>query len=80
MNMAIMRNSQGMHAPLRIAMEVNACKKVGHLPFLPSANALHDSLTGKDLEVTFEDIYNTGEFREQMIQPHAMVEKKLNLL
>lgn len=50
------------------------------LPFLESSNALYDSLTGKDLEIGFEDILNTMEFREQLYQPHAVVEKSLGLL
>ncbi|XP_044737284.1 proteasome maturation protein [Chrysoperla carnea] len=80
LNMAILRSTQGLHAPLRIAMELKAVNQTGHLPFLPSTNVLRDSLTGRDLEIGFEDIFNTGEFREQLIQPHAMVEKKLNLI
>jgi hypothetical protein len=28
----------------------------------------------------FEDILNTAEFREQMVQPHAAVEKMLGIL
>ncbi|KAK5643208.1 hypothetical protein RI129_007053 [Pyrocoelia pectoralis] len=80
MNMAILRNTQGMHAPLRLNMELLAAKKVGHLPFLPSSNAMHDSLTGRDLEIWPEDIFNTAEFREVAGQPHAVVEKSLGIL
>ncbi|KAB0799737.1 hypothetical protein PPYR_07627 [Photinus pyralis] len=80
MNMAILRNTQGMHAPLRLNMELLAVKKVGRLPFLPSSNAMHDALTGRDLEVWPEDLYNTAEFREMAGQPHAVVEKSLGIL
>jgi proteasome maturation protein len=80
MNMAILRNIQGLHAPLRLTMELQAAKKIGRLPFLPSSGFMSDVLTGRDEEIGFEDILNTAEFHEQMAQPHAVVEKHLALL
>ncbi|KAF7287210.1 proteasome maturation protein [Rhynchophorus ferrugineus] len=80
MNMTILRNNQGLHAPLRIAMELKSAKKIGHLPFLKSHNVMYDSLTGHDLEISPEDVFNTGEFVELAGQPHAVVEKSLGLL
>ncbi|KAF2893594.1 hypothetical protein ILUMI_12581 [Ignelater luminosus] len=80
MNMTILRNTQGLHAPLRISMELKAAKQVGRLPFLQSSNIMHDVLTGRDLEIGPEDVYNTAEFRETMGQPHAMIEKSLGIL
>lgn len=78
--MVILQNTQGMHAPLRIAMERKAAKKVGRLPFLPSSNVMLDSLTGKDLEIGPEDVFSLPEFSECMGNPHAMVEKSLGIL
>lgn len=78
--MAMLRNVQGLHAPLRIAMELKAAKQVGHLPFLPSSNVMSDCLTGRDLEMGPEDIFNTSEFREFAGQPHAVCERSLSLL
>ena len=80
MNTAILRNTQGLHAPLRLSMELRAAKQIGRLPFLSSSNVMHDALTGRDLEIGPEDIYNTAEFREVSGQPHAMIEKSLGIL
>lgn len=80
MNMTVLRNTQGLHAPMRIAMELKAAKHIGHLPFLPSQNLMLDVLTGRDMTVMPEDIYGTAEFREAMGQPHAMTEKSFGLV
>ncbi|KAJ9583942.1 hypothetical protein L9F63_021716, partial [Diploptera punctata] len=80
MNLLMLRNIQGLHAPLRINMELNAAKKIGRLPFLHSSCFMTDVLTGRDEEIGFEDFLNTAEFREQMVQPHASVEKHIGLL
>lgn len=80
MNMSILRNTQGLHAPLRIAMELKAAKKVGRLPFLPSSNIMYDSLTGHDIEMDPSDVYNTPEFVEVAGFPHAVIERSLGLL
>ncbi|XP_076289402.1 proteasome maturation protein [Lasioglossum baleicum] len=80
MNMALLRNTQGIHAPIRIAMELKATEHIGRLPFLPSSNLMRDVLLGRDEDIGFEDILNTPEFREQMGQPHAVIEKSLGIL
>ncbi|XP_068972968.1 proteasome maturation protein [Bombus flavifrons] len=80
MNMVLLRNTQGLHAPMRLAMELKATEKIGRLPFLPSSHMMKDVLLGKDEEIGFEDILNIPEFREQMGQPHAVVEKSLGIL
>ncbi|KRT80053.1 hypothetical protein AMK59_8372, partial [Oryctes borbonicus] len=64
LNMVMMRNTQGLHAPLKFTMECNAAKKIGHLPFLPSSNIMLDVLTGKDIDIGAEDILATSEYRE----------------
>lgn len=80
MDMAILRNTQGLHAPLRIGMELKSANKIGRLPFLQSSNVMLDVLTGRDLEIVPEDVYNLAEFKEVAGQPHAMVEKSLGIL
>nr|CAD7460900.1 unnamed protein product [Timema tahoe] len=80
MHMTMLRNLQGLHAPLRLTMELRAAEKVGRLPFLPSSNFMRDVLSGRDEEIGFEDFLNTAEFREQMGQPHAVLEKQLGIL
>ncbi|XP_041973158.1 proteasome maturation protein [Aricia agestis] len=80
MNMAMLRNIQGLHAPMRLAMERKFSSQVGHLPFLPSSNLQHDVFTGRYLDIGFEDILNTPEFCEVSGQPHAVMEKSLGQL
>lgn len=36
LQMEMLRNREGLHAPLKIGMELFACKQVGRLPFLKS--------------------------------------------
>ncbi|KAL7289811.1 hypothetical protein TKK_0016211 [Trichogramma kaykai] len=80
MEMLVLRNTQGIHAPMRLAMEIKAAEKIGRLPFLPSSNLMKDIILGREDDIGFEDILNTAEFREQMGQPHAVVEKSLGIL
>lgn len=54
--------------------------QVGHLPFLQRSNFQHDVLTGKHLDIGFEDILNTPEMCEVAGQPHAVVERSLGIL
>ena len=44
--MHVLQKMQGIHAPLRLHMEKQAVKDVGHLPCLYRHNALADALTG----------------------------------
>ncbi|XP_055697572.1 proteasome maturation protein [Phlebotomus papatasi] len=80
LNMNILRNREGLHAPLKMSMEIQAVKKVGRLPFLQSSNASLDSLTGRDLCIDFTDFLSTPEFSEHLRQPHAVMEKSLGIL
>ncbi|XP_047121306.1 proteasome maturation protein [Schistocerca piceifrons] len=75
MSMQMMQNLQGLQGPLKFAMELRAARRVGHLPFLPSSNLMYDTLTGRDDRIGFEDILNIEEFREEMAQPHLLLEK-----
>lgn len=80
MEMNMLRNTQGLHAPLKMAMELKAARKVGRLPFLSSSNLMSDVLLGRDDQISFDDFLNPVEFREEMGQPHAIVEKSLGIL
>lgn len=51
--MAGLINVQGLHAPLRLAMERRAVQQVGRLPFLPSSN-LHLQVTLSYYTTRFE--------------------------
>ncbi|KAL4714489.1 hypothetical protein ACJJTC_017784 [Scirpophaga incertulas] len=80
MNMAMLRNTQGLHAPLKLSMEMKFANKIGRLPFLPSSNLQSDVLTGRYLDIGFEDILNTRDLCEVAGQPHAVVERSLGIL
>ncbi|CAK1551859.1 unnamed protein product [Leptosia nina] len=80
MNMAMLRNIQGLHAPMKLSMEKRFTNKIGRLPFLPSSNLQCDVLTGRYLDIGFEDILNVPELREVAGQPHAVVERSMGLL
>ncbi|XP_022120673.1 proteasome maturation protein [Pieris rapae] len=80
MNMAMLRNIQGLHAPLKLSMEKKFSSKVGRLPFLSSSNFQSEVLTGRYLDIGFEDILNVPELCEVAGQPHAVVERSLGLL
>ena len=79
-SMLALRNSQGIHAPLRIQMEINAIDKaVTRLPCLPSSNLAKDILNGTDDIILPEDVFGTPENCEVMGDPHLMMEHKLGL-
>jgi len=80
LDMAMLRKTQGLHAPLRLQMEKRSLAKVGHLPFLPRSNASLHALTGQDELIGFDDFLGHANEPEMMGQPHAMVEKNLGIL
>lgn len=49
--MVMLRNIQGLHAPMRLAMELKAADKIGRLPFLQSSMMMRDVLLGRDEEI-----------------------------
>lgn len=76
----MLRNREGLAAPLKLTMELKSVSKVGHLPFLPSSNVARDVLTGRDELIDYTDIFNLAENSEIMAQPHAVMEKNLGIL
>uniref|UniRef100_A0A8C2UAZ8 Proteasome maturation protein n=1 Tax=Coturnix japonica TaxID=93934 RepID=A0A8C2UAZ8_COTJA len=79
-NFAMLRNIQGLHAPLKLQMEFRAVKQAQRLPFLHSSNMALDTLRGNDECISFEDILNDPSQSEVMGEPHMMMEHKLGLL
>uniref|UniRef100_A0A8B9U9K6 Proteasome maturation protein n=1 Tax=Anas zonorhyncha TaxID=75864 RepID=A0A8B9U9K6_9AVES len=79
-NFATLRNIQGLHAPLKLQMELRAVKQAQRLPFLHSSNMAVDTLRGNDECIGFEDILNDPSQSEVMGEPHMMMEYKLGLL
>uniref|UniRef100_H2ZDN2 Proteasome maturation protein n=1 Tax=Ciona savignyi TaxID=51511 RepID=H2ZDN2_CIOSA len=75
----MLRNSQGIHAPLRKRMELTAVQKATtRLPSLPSSNFAMDILNGNDTCISIEDNFCRGD-TEVMGDPHLMMEHKLGL-
>ena len=74
-----MRNVQGLHAPLRIMMELKCFDNVGRLPFHPSSNLSKDVILGRDDYISFEDILNPPDVHENLVRPHIVMERKLGL-
>nr|XP_026693438.1 proteasome maturation protein-like [Ciona intestinalis] len=79
MNFNMLRNSQGIHAPLRKQMELTAINKATtRLPFLPTSNLSQDILNGNDACISIQDNFS-HEDSEIMGDPHLMMEHKLGL-
>lgn len=79
-NLQLLRRNEGIAAPMRIMMEIQAFKKVGRLPFLTSSRVHLDVITGREETIDFGDFLGTDEFSERLSQPHEMAEKKLNFI
>lgn len=79
-SMTALRNSQGIHAPLKIQMELNSVDKaITRLPCLPSSNLAKDILNGTDDMIFPEDVFGFKEDSEAMGDPHLMMEHRLGL-
>ncbi|XP_062551662.1 proteasome maturation protein [Armigeres subalbatus] len=79
LNYQMLRNREGLAAPLKLTMELKSVSRVGHMPFLPSTNVARDVLTGRDELIDFTDLFNNDENSEFMRQPHAVMEKTLGI-
>ncbi|XP_071786663.1 proteasome maturation protein-like [Asterias amurensis] len=76
----MLRKTQGLHAPLKLQMEIHAAKQIQRAPCLMSSNASLDTLLGRDESIGFEDFLNAPGDAEVMGNPHALMEKRLGLL
>lgn len=80
MEMAVLRNIQGLHAPLRLGMERKAVQSVGRLPFLPSSGLSLEVLRGEEDRIQLKDILYPLDVSERLAHPHAVMEHKLGIL
>lgn len=78
--MAILRNTQGLHAPFKLMAELRAASQVGRLPFLESSNLATATLKNSDDFLDFTDFLNHPDNEERNLIPHVVVESKLGLL
>jgi len=76
----MLRQVQGMYAPLHLEMERVIAHKIQRLPCLPSSNLMSDILTGRLESMDFEDVLNSPIDAERVGYPHIMTERKLGML
>ncbi|XP_050417010.1 proteasome maturation protein [Patella vulgata] len=76
MDLAMLRNMQGMHMPLRLKMEQTIASKMQRLPCLASSNIMLDTLTGRNTTVDFEDVFNVCDEAEVLGHPHVLTSLK----
>lgn len=69
--------TQGMHMPLRLAMEQKVFESVGRLPILKSSH-LHTEVLNDTLDtVTENDYLNPTEFKETLVPSFVIMDKDL---
>ncbi|XP_015369799.1 PREDICTED: uncharacterized protein LOC107165879 [Diuraphis noxia] len=69
--------TQGMHMPLRLAMEQKVFESVGRLPILKSSN-LHAEVLNDTLDtVTERDYLNPAEYNETLVPSFVVMDKDL---
>lgn len=69
--------TQGMHMPLRLAMERKVFESVGRLPILKSSN-LHAEVLNDTLDtVTERDYLNPAEYHETLVPSFVVMDKDL---
>ncbi|KAJ7350227.1 hypothetical protein OS493_037690 [Desmophyllum pertusum] len=75
----MLRNTQGLQAPLKLQMERAVASKIQRLPCLPSSMVALDTLMGTDESIGFEDFLNVAGHSEAMADPHLTMEYKIGL-
>jgi hypothetical protein len=69
--------TQGMHMPLRLAMEQKVFESVGRLPILKSSH-LHTEVLNDTLDtVTERDYLNPSEYNETLVPSFVIMDKDL---
>eukprot|EP00808_Paulinella_micropora_P004077 g60016.t1 len=69
----------GQHFPLRLQMEEAILTQFQRLPGLKSSFAGMESLTGRDVEIEFEDTLADPEFNPRFVDFHAEMDKRLGI-
>ncbi|KAF9072662.1 proteasome maturation factor UMP1-domain-containing protein [Rhodocollybia butyracea] len=57
MKLTMLRNTQGLHAPMRMLMERKLVSANPHMPILPQTNLQLDILMGRDEAVETSDVF-----------------------
>ncbi|KAK9507253.1 hypothetical protein O3M35_007156 [Rhynocoris fuscipes] len=80
MQMNLLRNNQGLHAPIKLAAELRATRAVGRLPFLESSGLSAATIKSSDDYIDFGDFLNLPEQDERFFVPHIVMEHHLGIL
>ena len=80
LQLQVLKETQGIHAPLRLMMEREAASRVSRLPFLPSSGLMLDVLTGRDEDLGPETLFNSGSEAEAVGSPFLVMQRSLGLL
>ncbi|EDO45722.1 predicted protein [Nematostella vectensis] len=79
LDMKMLRNTQGLHAPLKLQMERAVTSKIRRLPCLPSSMVALDTVLGTDDVIGFEDYLGDPLDQEVMGDAHSLMERKLGI-
>ncbi|OQV13666.1 putative Proteasome maturation protein [Hypsibius exemplaris] len=77
---AMLRSTQGIHAPLRLQMEKFLVEQPTRFSVFPPSHLHLDVLNGRDETIDFEDVLNVPEYWERSVNPHVYLEKKADRL
>ncbi|XP_014284160.1 proteasome maturation protein [Halyomorpha halys] len=80
LNLGMLRNNQGLHAPLKVMAEIRATRQVGRLPFLSSSELSSSTIKNSDDFIDFTDFLNHSDFEEKRLIPHVVMERSLGIL
>ncbi|GAU88039.1 hypothetical protein RvY_00810 [Ramazzottius varieornatus] len=76
---AMLRSTQGIHAPLRLQMEKFLVEQPSRMSVFPPSHLHLEVLNGKDETIDFEDVLNAPEFWEKSVQAHVLMEKRADM-
>lgn len=76
MKYAMLRSTQGIHAPLRLQMEKFLVEQPTRMSVFPPSHLHLEVLNGKDETIDFEDVLNAPESWEKNVAPHVLMEKR----
>ncbi|KAF9956429.1 hypothetical protein BGZ65_002737 [Modicella reniformis] len=80
LKMSLARNTFGMHAPIKMAMERSLVIKAHGPSMLPRRSNLGlDILMGKDETIDFEDFLNVPEMSTDLVDVHTVMERQLGI-
>ncbi|XP_003389588.1 PREDICTED: proteasome maturation protein-like [Amphimedon queenslandica] len=77
--MQSLRNSQGLHAPLRLEMERKMASKIQRIPPLESSMIALETLLGQDETISVEELLDNPSDSPVLVNGRAVMEKRLKM-